>query len=105
MAGYFMIGEQVYLSTGIDVMEVHIECTRHDRYIVSYSGSTRETVGYLCVSGNRLYRTHDEAMQHVRKHAGPAKQIIPNAAKPGQGAPRRKTLRADEPGDGWGRRS
>jgi len=93
----FQPGEKAYLRVSTAAMEVKVEYKICGRYVVSYSGITNGPIGMISVNPKRLYRTHEEAMRSVnvppvQKTVIPQKQYL---------AP----FRADEPGDGWGRRN
>ena len=97
MSGYFAPGERVFLTAGIEVLEARVDRTQYGRYVISYKGSGYETEGRICVSGNRLYRTYDEASAHIARLAD-----VSSIKKEMPQAPR--VYRVDEPGDGWAMR-
>ena len=94
---FFVPGEKVFLTTGIDVMEAIVDKTRYGRYVVSYMGRNNEVQGHICVRANRLYRTYDDAVSHITRPS----DVYSNKAEPFLTA---HSYRVDEPGDGWARR-
>ena len=98
----YKVGEQVFLTAGNGVMEARVERPQYGRYVVSYNGSGYEAVGRICVSGNRLFHSYDEAVANIRKSPAAKPVTKPMAAQ----AVRRQatSFRVDEPGDGWARR-
>ena len=98
MADRFNVGDKVFITTGIDVLEGTVERRQSGRFVVSYKGYSCEPLGRICVSGNRLYRTYDDAVARIKR--SPA--VIVSKEMPVQ----RHTMphHADEPGDGWARR-
>ena len=94
MSGYFAPGERVFLTAGIEVLEARVDRTQYGRYVVSYKGSGYESEGRICVSGNRLYRSYDDAAAYITRLA--------DVSNIKEAAPQRpRTYRVDEPGDGW----
>ena len=69
MSGYFAPGERVFLTAGIEVLEARVDGAQYGRYIISYKGSGYESEGRICVSGNRLYRSYDDAAAHITRLA------------------------------------
>ena len=96
MSGYFAPGDRVFLTAGIEVLEARVDRTQYGRYVISYKGSGYEAEGRICVSGNRLYRSYDDAA-HITRLAD-----VSNIKKAAPQRPR--TYRVDEPGDGWAMR-
>ena len=97
MSGYFAPGERVFLTAGIEVLEARVDRTQYGRYVIAYKGSGYEAEGRICVSGNRLYRSYDDAAAHITRLAD-----VSNIKKAAPQRPR--TYRVDEPGDGWAMR-
>ena len=94
MSGYFAPGERVFLTAGIEVLEARVDRTQYGRYGISYKGSGYESEGRICVSGNRLYRSYDDAAAYITRLA--------DVSNIKEAAPQRpRTYRVDEPGDGW----
>ena len=94
MSGYFAPGERVFLTAGIEVLEARVDRTQYGRYVISYKGSGYESEGRICVSGNRLYRSYDDAAEYITRLA--------DVSNIKEAAPQRpRTNRVDEPGDGW----
>ena len=97
MSGYFAPGERVFLTAGIKVLEAKVDRTQYGRYVISYKGSGYESEGRICVSGNRLYRSYDDAAAHITRLAD-----VSSIKKEMPQTPR--AYRVDEPGDGWAMR-
>ena len=97
MSRFFVPGEKVFMTTGIEVMEAVVDKNRYGRYVVSYKGHNNEAQGHICISGNRLYRSYDEAVSHITRPS----DVYSNKTEPCLTA---HSYRADEPGDGWARR-
>ena len=97
MSGYFAPGERVFLTAGIEVLEARVDRTQYGRYVIVYKGSGYEAEGRICVSGNRLYRSYDDAAAHITRLANVSsiKKEIPQTPR---------AYRMDEPGDGWAMR-
>ena len=94
MSGYFAPGERVFLTAGIEVLEARVDRTQYGRYVSSYKGAGYESEGRICVSGNRLYRSYDDAAAYITRLA--------DVSNIKEAAPQRpRTYRVDEPGDGW----
>ncbi len=97
MSGYFAPGERVFLTAGIEVLEARVDRTQYGRYVISFKGSGYESEGRICVSGNRLYRSYDDAAAHITRLAD-----VSNVKNAAPQIPR--AYRVDEPGDGWAMR-
>ena len=69
MSRYFAPGEKVFLTAGIEVLEARVDRIQYGRYVISYRGSGYEAKGRICVSGNRLYRSYDDAATHITRLA------------------------------------
>ena len=69
MSGYFAPGDRVFLTAGIEVLEARVDRAQYGRYVISYKGSGYESEGRICVSGNRLYRSYDDAAAHITRLA------------------------------------
>lgn len=96
MPGCFGAGEQVFVVAGNRIIPAKVEKRQYGRYVVTFQGIGYSEEGHIRVSGNRLFRSRDEAAQQIHDDQArkPVEQVQRNAA----GA-----VRADEPGDGWGR--
>ena len=92
MSGYFAPGEKVFLTAGMEVLEARVERTQYGRYVISYKGAGKEREGRICISGNRLYRSYDDAATHIGTSS---RRMAPQGSC---------VYRADEPGDGWAMR-
>ena len=97
MSRYFAPGEKVFLTAGIEVLEARVDRIQYGRYVISYRGSGYEAKGRICVSGNRLYRSYDDAATHITRLADE------NSLKR-EVFQRPRSYRVDEPGDGWAMR-
>ena len=93
MSGYFAPGERVFLTAGIEMLEARVDRTQYGRYVISNKGSGYESEGRICVSGNRLYRSYDDAAAHITRLAD-----VSNVKNAAPQIPR--AYRVDEPGDG-----
>ena len=97
MSGYFAPGDRVFLTVGIEVLEARVDRAQYGRYVISYKGSGYESEGRICVSGNRLYRSYDDAAAHITRLAD-----VSSIKKASSQTSR--AYRVDEPGDGWAMR-
>ena len=97
MSGYFAPGDRVFLTAGIEVLEARVDRAQYGRYVISYKGSGYESEGRICVSGNRLYRSYDDAAAHITRLADVSsiKKASPQTSR---------AFLVDEPGDGWAMR-
>ena len=98
----FKAGEHVFMTAGNGVMEARVERPQYGRYVVVYKGLGYEAEGRICVSGNRLFHSYDEAVANIRKVSTASPAVRPTAEQ----TVRRhaSSFRVDEPGDGWARR-
>ena len=97
MSGYFAPGERVFLTAGIEVLEARVDRTQYGRYVIAYKGSGYESEGRICVSGNRLYRSYDDASAHIMRIADVSRLKKTTPSRP-------CAYYVDEPGDGWAMR-
>ncbi len=99
---YFAIGENVFMTAGNSVMEARVERQQYGRYVVVIRGAGNEAEGRICVSGNRLFRSYNEAVANIRKM--PVIEPVKRPTAPQAGRRQSMSVRVDEPGDGWARR-
>ena len=97
MSRYFAPGEKVYLTVGIEVLEARVDRTQYSRYVIAYKDSSYKSEGRICVSGNRLYRSYDDAAAHITRLADVSSDKKATPQRP-------RAYRVDEPGDGWAMR-
>ena len=97
MSGYFTPGEKVFLTAGIEVLEARVDHIQYGRYVISYRGSGYEAEGHICVSGNRLYRSYNDAAAHITRVADESCLKRDMFQSP-------QAYRVNEAGDGWATR-
>ena len=87
-----MVGDTVYfVESNTRVIGAEIVGIQYGRYIVAYNGGSTK----ICLSGNRLFATSEDAMAAVKKSVPVHQEPSPSSWR------LRRDLPVSEPGDGW----